>query len=718
MTLLDQGTKAATLDSTTGVSRILPACWGWGPERGSPRGTARGTLTLAVNTGCRMSTDRDDKELYQTSHMDLTTASLKSLLSARKIVKGSTYDMTLDRQLSRSPADLLMNSTEDTRLLREEKEVMEYSRVLGPPDPFRGGPDFWKTPETLKTRACDDLGVTYPLQMTKVDRGIVPTMKYVDVPTALRREKEVQGGTNRRTAKDVWDQSEYLEQKRTELRETIQLVERHKPLTCDLVVEGRVPAAEEVRTKITVPEVPVLTVSNCAEHLEEPWRLEEDPENTVVLKVGETVLKRRTQSRSKARSPVQSKARFVYWGLVGSFFPEKDKVCLLQASGGIFPEKDKDIDQEFSWRILFTADVETQASQTLRFENLGTVKICYSWHRAPLATTMLPLTNHLVGGPFFFNKNDGIFLPGQIITFPFWFHSRSPGIFLETWELRTVPRLAEEGRSHLVYLWGSATSPDRTQEWKGVSDYLEGRVKEAAVQRVVDEMVARTRPVPPPEPTCRSLFLEEELFLHSNPGYFYHPSVVDALRTLHDQVVTDGRRWDLDLKGLREHVLTRVSGDKQQECLDVFGRNVAVLLTPCYMATVVSQKSRTVYSLLCGLANSVEDEGEALKAQFGLTSSVRSCSSSTTPVPDRPVRLSDKMDTRKTSAQDRVKSRTKREKMEVRGKQQIGGKLSQDGNSKGSSKVRLVAHHDTPCITCCSSSDTLYNLLLIMIHPV
>nr|CAD7405955.1 unnamed protein product [Timema cristinae] len=347
----------------------------------------------------------------------------------------------------------------------------------------------------------------------------------------------------------------------------------------------------------------------------------------------------------------------------------------------------------FSWRILFTEDVETKASRTLRFENLGTVKICYSWHRAPLATTMLPLTN-LAGGPFFFNKNDGIFLPGQIITFPFWFHSRGPGIFLETWELRTVPHLAEEGQTLLVYLWGSATTPDRTQEWKDVSDYLEERVKEAAVQKVVDEMVARTRPAPPPEPTYRSLFLEEELFLHSNPGYFYHPSVVDALRTLHDQVVTDGRRWNLDLKGLREHVLKRVSGDKQQECLDVFGRNVAVLMTPCYMATVVSQKSRTVYSLLCGLANSVEDEGEALKAQFGLMNSDRSCYSSAPPVPDRPDRsagrLSDKMDTRKTSAQDRSKSRTKKDKMEVRGKQQIGVKLSQDGNSKGSSKMRLI----------------------------
>nr|CAD7405954.1 unnamed protein product [Timema cristinae] len=185
------------------VERVGAYKLGWGPERGTRRTTARGTLTLAVNTGCRMSTDRDDKELYQTSHLDLTTASLKSLLSTRKILKGSTHDMTLDTQvpeehleedkrlknwrswvedrrmqhdnlcskLSRSPADLLMNTTEDTRLLREEKEVMEYSRILGPPDPFRGGPDFWKTPETLKAHACDDLGVTYPLQMTTVDRG-------------------------------------------------------------------------------------------------------------------------------------------------------------------------------------------------------------------------------------------------------------------------------------------------------------------------------------------------------------------------------------------------------------------------------------------------------------------------------------------------------------------------------------------------------------------
>ncbi|CAG2066697.1 unnamed protein product, partial [Timema podura] len=261
--------------------------------------------------------------------------------------------------------------------------------------------------------------------------------------------------------------------------------------------------------------------------------------------------------------------------------------------------------------------------------------------------------------------------------------------------LRTVPHLAEEGRTLLVHLWGSATTPDRTQEWKNVSDYLEDRVKESAVQKVVEEMIARTRPVLPPEPTYRSLFLEEELFLHSNPGYFYHPSVVDALRTLHDQVVTDGRRWNLDLKGLREHVLKRVSGDKQQECLDVFGRNVAVLLTPCYKATMVSQKNRTVYNLLCGLANSVEDEGEALKAQFGLMNSVMSSCSSTTHVSDRPERsagrLSDKIDARKTSAQDRSKSRTKKE---VRGKQQIGMKLSQDGNSKGSSK------HETPCISC------------------
>lgn len=93
----------------------------------------------------------------------------------------------LGKQLERYPGNLVMNSAEEFRFVKEEKLALEYTKIPEP-DVQRGCPSFWKLPFSLKNR-CG--GETYFSVQTKEERCEIPIIEHVGLPHHVLEEKDV-----------------------------------------------------------------------------------------------------------------------------------------------------------------------------------------------------------------------------------------------------------------------------------------------------------------------------------------------------------------------------------------------------------------------------------------------------------------------------------------------------------------------------------------------
>lgn len=97
----------------------------------------------------------------------------------------------LGKSLNRTPGDLLMNAYEDYRSTREDKLVIDYTKILTPPDPQRGSPCFWDLPISLPNK-CDHTQPTeYQAQISLADACEIPEITYVKVPDYIKEVKGV-----------------------------------------------------------------------------------------------------------------------------------------------------------------------------------------------------------------------------------------------------------------------------------------------------------------------------------------------------------------------------------------------------------------------------------------------------------------------------------------------------------------------------------------------
>lgn len=110
----------------------------------------------------------------------------EDLMRTRKQVHAA-----LGGDLGRDPGELLMNASEELRSVREEKMVLEYSRIADPPDKQRGCPGFWTLPEEL-TNKFDNSERSYCfVQKSHEEKCLVPTIPLVGVPNRILEEKDV-----------------------------------------------------------------------------------------------------------------------------------------------------------------------------------------------------------------------------------------------------------------------------------------------------------------------------------------------------------------------------------------------------------------------------------------------------------------------------------------------------------------------------------------------
>lgn len=97
----------------------------------------------------------------------------------------------LGEKLGCHPTDLLMNSADTYRNIKEQKLILEYSKIVNHFDKYRGNPNFWKLPLSLKNRKPPYGGTDYFITEFKEEKNEIPEIQFIGVPDFILNEKDI-----------------------------------------------------------------------------------------------------------------------------------------------------------------------------------------------------------------------------------------------------------------------------------------------------------------------------------------------------------------------------------------------------------------------------------------------------------------------------------------------------------------------------------------------
>ncbi|XP_047360445.1 MYCBP-associated protein-like [Vespa velutina] len=455
----------------------------------------------------------------------------------------------------------IINSSEKVRSLIELKNLMEYASIPVPviPDKYRGGPEFWKVPESLAKHGDDICLPEITMVPTKRDLNLPPDLTYVDVPELIEEEKGLRGiSLNERT----WERNLYFKRREKELHEEIKLLMPKKPETKELLIRGKT-FVEPKRE----PIIPVITITAPEEEKSD------DLDLAIILKIQDREIVQNSNDQWSDEKPIE-------------------------------------------WDLIFRGRIDERSEQKIIFENKGNIVIHYRWRDSSFQSNFQFFRKH--DSPFHFNKNDGIVLQGTIEELKIWYLPRSSNVFTESWRLFTDPKICN---SPLIFrFWGCAEERDYKRSncfaISKIDLYLYRCIKDSIIREIIETIMANIDYRKPSEPAYSSLFLESDVFRAKNPYHFYHTNIILELRKLYHEV-TDRPAvpWNLSLNDLREILLLIKRSERRQQMLLRFNNLYKECLKPPLISTFVNDKKYTaVYNALCSFANCFEIESEFILA--------------------------------------------------------------------------------------------------------
>lgn len=467
----------------------------------------------------------------------------------------------------RTNIDQIINSGEKVRSLIELKNLMEYASIPVPviPDKYRGGPEFWKVPESLPKHGDIRLPdiTTVP---TKKDLNLPPDLTYVDVPELIEEEKGLRGISSK---EKTWERNLYYKRREQELRDEIKLLMPKKPETKELLIRGKKTFVEPKQQ----PKVPVITITSPVD--ERP----DDLDLSIILKIQDREIVQNSNDRSN--------------------------------------------EKPYEWDLIFRGRIDERSEQKIIFENKGNTVIHYRWRDSSFQPNFQSFRKH--DSPFHFNKTDGIVLQGTIAELKIWYLPRSSNVFTESWRLFTDPIICN---SPLIFrFWGCADEREDEKgsscyDISRIDLYLNRCIKDSIIREILETIMADIDYRKPIEPAYGSLFLEDEVFRAKNPYHFYHRNITLELHKLYHEVTADQPAvpWNLSLNDLRTILLLIKRPERRRQMLLRFSDLFKECLKPPLISTFVNDKKYTaVYNILCSFANCFEIESEFVLANSTLT---------------------------------------------------------------------------------------------------
>ncbi|XP_028821564.1 MYCBP-associated protein-like isoform X3 [Denticeps clupeoides] len=432
----------------------------------------------------------------------------------------------ISRLLQRPAEGLLMSQSYRYRHIQEQRELLSRALPALHSGFGRGaGSEFWSQPQRFGDESS---GIAATL--TQTERGNPEPVTHISQPHCILQET----GNVLRDPPSGWESSEYLHQRRDELREMLQDLDFNQPDMDALAVIG----SGQPFSCVSIQRSPLLE-----EQEEEEKRSDQQPrEHEDPLAQYEDVV----------TEPLLVPAlRFC-----GQLSCWTGSSPLHRGAVGIRA------------RLMFEAEVGLSVNSHVELQNEGSTAIYYNWQRIP-APHSFPEARPAMGTQqFYFNTSAGVILPGDTQRVTCTFKPARAGITTEVWHLNTHPVLLG-GAAMQVTLRGVAFCQDRTAERRAaIERELQHKEALSACRSMLSDVLRRVRTPERPESPI-PVGTEEEEFLSINPSLHFHRETIEALKTLWCEVTAatarsdspEGHAWDLSLSNLRQAVLSLPESD-------------------------------------------------------------------------------------------------------------------------------------------------------------
>ncbi|XP_033215176.1 MYCBP-associated protein [Belonocnema kinseyi] len=470
------------------------------------------------------------------------------------------------KKLGRSQDELLLNSGEKFRSLMEIRELMGKA---GEPMTIayiqkKVDLGFWISPEVLPDRGNPNLPKVQVPPLKK--SNVIPKMEHVATPKIIFEEKGLSVPKQNPELRN-----EYLKKRIKELSDIISVIEPNPPEIENLFVRGKNVRKYLKKAKSVSQNIPIITVTTAEETEMETseWSINPDAMIAALRIENEDIVRRlnpKFGSENKENGP-------------------------------------------YNWDIKFISRGSELVEKKIFIENRGNFKITFYWRPVLLSSDLFPSQET---SAFFFNKNKGIILPGQILHFPIWFNLSLPGVRTENWKLETDPRLSSDDL--LFRFWGCCTGEDQEENRKKIYDCLERRSRDITIKAILEEIAHDALIFQPPDPPYKTLFLESEIFSTKNASYFYHPRLVKEFREIFKSIsISDNAEWNLSIFDFRKILLGIEDPEFQQIALARFVDLCRASLEPSLYNSSIIRKHEQVFDLLCSFVNQFETESEFIR---------------------------------------------------------------------------------------------------------
>ncbi|XP_046857435.1 MYCBP-associated protein-like [Xenia sp. Carnegie-2017] len=504
----------------------------------------------------------------------------------KQIAERRKQQASLAKLLKTTPEMLGMNQNEGYRRTQEERYLIE--RTIPSKDygkGYRTGSEFWRQSEQI---GDDKTGIH--MTLTQTERGYPSVVEHVGKPLSVRAEMGM-NWPNTESYRSMmvhspWKKSSYLCQRKNELKDAIDEICPHKPYLQELEVVGQ-SLDNEVKVNSNVVEDPYSRMETFSAKQEET----KNDINTDPLSMHPDVYPQPVFGPS-----LMIAGRSAKWnGSTNNRLGEIGVSC----------------------RVLLEAQVNERVISTLDLHNNGTAVVYYSWKHVPMNNN---LGTNLAGKQqrFYFDKNSGVILPGDKLSYPFIFKSTNPGMFSQQWFLETQPIL-NGGAAISVLLKGLALQDDLNAEKRAEIERILGRrqakqIVESILKEILGNIRSPERSVSPVD----AYITEEDIFARRNQEISYDEETVQSLKLLYNEIESE-KDWDLNLTSLRQLITSKEFDEK--ETLDEYLRRLNDYVKKLAFPSRVPIKEEmysTCYFMLCEMIDDLVIKSDMMRTSMGL----------------------------------------------------------------------------------------------------
>lgn len=379
----------------------------------------------------------------------------------------------------------------------------------------------------------------------------------------------------------LWKDSQYREGKLEEVKEKIKMIQPHKPDFDDLIILGTSlnDTLDNAQNKEEIPSV--TTTSQSIPDSDQKTNLNNTEEEIVAIAISNT--------------------EFVY--------PKQTFKTIYE-----FP-------------IIFEnydARSHKLATEYLNLFNSGTVALRIYWKRYKKQRLFSDIIKEKTEGNIFhFNKNEFIILPKQQIDFPFWFKTKRPGVYKESWEISSLPKIWPRNTHVIVNLTAIANFEDLDDKCKQLASVIEGKIRlnliKETLSSVMDSVDTAGYDNQPPIAYIYGLKEQFEAInskpypYYNRPDYVYDKRLLKKFEELYNKIKqkNDPDQWNYSLKDIQlmaKKYDTKNYLNENREILAVKETNrLMQLLQPAIMKPNPKKRlyvrilmiSRTYFSKMC-----------------------------------------------------------------------------------------------------------------------